>query len=82
MQYLPVRGVGRLPQQTAAGRQAQAREKLDARKEYISTTFTALSKLLASEEYDEMLTQWRLGLRDVWLEDGFVMTCFTPARGD
>ena len=82
MQYLPVRGVGRLPQQTAAGRQAQAREKFDARKEYISTTFTALSKLLDSEEYDEMLAQWRLDLREVWLEDGFVMTCFTPAGGD
>ena len=82
MQYLPVPGIGSLPQPTAAGRQAQAREKLETRNDYISTIFTALSKLLDSNEYENMLAQWRLGLRDVWLEDGFVMTCFTPARGD
>jgi hypothetical protein len=76
MQYTQIRGVWRAPRQTAAGREAL--ERLEHRKEYISATFTALSKLLDGEEYDEMLAQWRLGLREIWLEDGFVMTCYTP----
>jgi hypothetical protein len=78
MQYRTIRGVWRPPQRTAVGRDARANELLDAQKQYISSTFGVLSKLLGSEEYDEMLAQWRLGLREIWLENGFVMTCFTP----
>ena len=39
------------PRQTAAGREAL--ERPEYRKEYISATFTALSKLLDGEEYDD-----------------------------
>jgi hypothetical protein len=78
MQYRNIRGVWRPPQRTAVGKDARASELLYAQKQYISSTFGVLSKLLGSEEYDEMLAQWRLGLRDIWLENGFVMTCFIP----
>jgi hypothetical protein len=74
MQYRTIRGVWRPPQRFAA----RASELFHAQKQYISSTFGVLSKLLDSEEYDEMLAQWRLGLREIWLENGFVMTCFTP----
>ena len=40
---------------------------------------SALSRLLDVDEYENMLAQWRLGLREVWLENGFVMTRYTPA---
>jgi hypothetical protein len=79
MHYRPVRGVWRPPQQTAAGKRVQASNRVESRTEYISATFAALSKLLDADEYENMLAQWRLGLREIWLEDGFVMTCFTPA---
>jgi hypothetical protein len=49
----------------------------ERKREYISTIFTALGKLVSTEEYDEMLGQWRLGLREIWIDNGFVMTCLT-----
>ena len=78
MRYRTIPGVWHPPQRTAKGSDTSAGELLDSQKEYTSSTFSALLKLLGSEEYEEMLAQWRLGLREIWLEGGFVMTCYTP----
>jgi hypothetical protein len=76
MQYRHIQGVWGPPHQTGQ----RAPERPGCGKEYSSATFTALSKLVDGEEYEEMLAQWRLGLREIWLEDGFVMTCLTPKQ--
>jgi hypothetical protein len=80
MRYAHVRAVWRPPHGLAMERQLP-RGRTDSRSEYISETFSALAKLLDCDEYENMLSQWRLGLREIWLEDGFVMTCYTPPPG-
>jgi hypothetical protein len=39
-----------------------------------------LRKLLPASEYDRMESEWRSGLREIRLEDGFIITCLTPVQ--
>jgi hypothetical protein len=39
-----------------------------------------LKKLLTASEYDRMESEWRNGLREIRLEDGFIITCLTPVQ--
>jgi hypothetical protein len=42
--------------------------------------FTHLKQILSAEEYDRMAQEYRHGRRDVRVENGFIVTCFTPNR--
>ena len=39
-----------------------------------------LKKVLPAPDYDRMESEWRNGLREIRLEDGFIITCLTPAQ--
>jgi len=39
-----------------------------------------LKKLLTASEYDRLESEWRNGLREIRLEDGFIITCLTPVH--
>ena len=38
----------------------------------------ALKKMLPANEYDQMAAECQRGEREIRIEDGFVMTCFSP----
>jgi hypothetical protein len=39
-----------------------------------------LKKVLPASEYDRMESEWRNGLREIRLEDGFIITCRIPSN--
>jgi hypothetical protein len=49
--------------------------------ERASEAFGVLAGVLARDEYESMLSQWKAGLREIWLDNGFVMMRYTPAPG-
>jgi hypothetical protein len=77
MLYAHVRGVWRAPNRPEVAR-GRAANEADNRTEYASETFRALGRLLDRDEYEDMLAQWRFGHREIWIENGFVMTRYTP----
>jgi hypothetical protein len=48
-------------------------------KNTLPLAFDYLQSVLSAEEYARMVRQWRSGQRDVRIENGFIVTCFTPA---
>jgi hypothetical protein len=48
-------------------------------KDTLPLAFDYLQSVLSAEEYDRMVRQWQSGQRDVRIENGFIVTCFTPA---
>lgn len=79
MKYALVRSaVWRPPPRAYVERSVPSPQLVDSHREYISPAFSALAKIIDTDEYENMLAQWRLGLRDIWLENGCVMTCYTP----
>ena len=48
-------------------------------KDTLPLAFDYLQSVLPAEEYDRMVRQWRSGQRDVRIENGLIVTCFTPA---
>ena len=80
MRYAHVRGVWRAPHRTEVAR-IKAASDTESRSEYASETFRALGRLLDRDEYEVMLTQWRSGDREIWLDNGYLMTRYTPPSG-
>jgi len=39
----------------------------------------ALALAVSPREFPEMLSQWQRGEREVRIENGFLMTCYTPS---
>jgi hypothetical protein len=37
-----------------------------------------LKKMLPAPDYYRMESEWKNGLREIRLEGGFIVTCFTP----
>jgi hypothetical protein len=48
-------------------------------KDTLPLAFDYLQSVLSAEEYERMVRQYRSGQRDVRIENGFIVTCFTPA---
>lgn len=48
-------------------------------KNTLPLAFDYLQSMLSAEEYESMVRQWRSGQREVRIENGFIVTCFTPA---
>lgn len=48
-------------------------------KDTLPLAFDYLQSVLSAEEYDRMVRQYQNGQREVRIENGFIVTCFTPA---
>ena len=42
--------------------------------------FNALSQILRPDELSRMYREWEAGQREIRMENGFIVTCFTPPR--
>ena len=42
--------------------------------------FNHLQSILSAEEYGRMVRQYQNGEREVRIENGFIVTCFTPGK--
>jgi len=40
--------------------------------------FNHLKHVLSADEYQRMVREWEAGHREIRVEDGYVITCFTP----
>jgi hypothetical protein len=77
MQYTHIRNaVWRPPWRVVAEEHNAAGQ---AAREHKSEALIALAKLVDPDEYEGRRAQWRLGLRDIWLDNGCVMTSYTPS---
>jgi hypothetical protein len=47
-------------------------------KDTLPLAFDYLKSVLSAEEYDRMVRQYQRGQREVRIENGFIVTCFTP----
>ena len=61
MRYVPIRNTVWRPLQRTCAEQREPPGRIDSRREYISETFSPLSKLIDADEYENMLSQWGLG---------------------
>src|SRR5262249_49349939 len=81
MRYAPIRGVVWRTNKRADTERINQPDRAASRREYVSEAFSALARLLDRNEYDDMLAQWKSGLREIWLDNGFVMLRYTPPSG-
>jgi hypothetical protein len=63
-----------LENRTLADKGVRAQKKAEA--------LMALKAVLPAGEYEAMVSQCQRGEREVFLENGFILTCFSPERGD
>jgi hypothetical protein len=61
---------GSLERRTHADEAARAQQKAEA--------LRALKVILSADEYDAMVRQCQSGEREVRVENGFVLTCYSP----
>jgi hypothetical protein len=47
-------------------------------RETLPRAFRHLKEMLSAEEYDRIVTEWRAGLREVRVDNGFIVMCYTP----
>ncbi len=47
-------------------------------KDTLPLAYDYLKSVLSAEEYDRMVRQYQRGQREVRIENGFIVTCFTP----
>ena len=52
----------------------------DPMKAKMGMAFEVLRAALSAAEYDQVVLQWKRGERDIWLDNGYVMMCFTPGQ--
>jgi hypothetical protein len=77
-----IQGTWRTPRSTQFGYLDSARRAVDAKRVAPSTeaALEILKTVLPAPDYDRMESEWRNGLREIRLEDGFIITCLTPAQ--
>jgi hypothetical protein len=77
-----IQGTWRTPRRTLFGYLDSARRTVDAKRVAPSTeaALEILKTVLPASDYDRMESEWRNGLREIRLEDGFIITCLTPAQ--
>ena len=71
-----------MPQSPAVDETRWARVKPEWRtlpKDTLPLAFNYLKSVLSAEEYDRMVRQYQSGQREVRVENGYIVTCFTPA---
>jgi hypothetical protein len=54
----------------------KSQEALRAQRE--AAAFKALKKIVPADEYEQMVAEYQRGEREIRIEDGFVMTWFSP----
>jgi hypothetical protein len=62
---------------------SQARERAaaeESERRLLVPAFRALTALLPVEEYRQIYTEWERGHREIRIDNGFIMMCFTPER--
>jgi hypothetical protein len=59
-------------------RQRKAQEEV--RETETSSALRKLKELLSAAEYEQMATECQRGEREVRVENGIIMTCFSPSR--
>ena len=77
-----IQGTWRTPRRTQFGYLDSARWTVDAKQVAPSTeaALEILKTVLPAPDCDRMESEWRSGLREIRLEDGFIITCLTPAQ--
>jgi hypothetical protein len=77
-----IQGTWRAPRRTLFGYLDSARRTVKAQRVAPGTeaALEILKKVLPAPDYDRMESEWRNGLREIRLEDGFIITCLTPAQ--
>ncbi len=77
-----IQGTWRTPRRTQFGYLDTARRTVDAKQVAPNTeaVLEILKKVLPGPDYDRMESEWRNGEREIRLEDGFIITCLTPAQ--
>jgi hypothetical protein len=81
MRYAPIRGVVWWAPHRAHAEQSRQAARPANSNERASEAFGILAGLLARDEYASVLSQWKNGLREIWLDNGFVMMRYTPPSG-
>jgi hypothetical protein len=78
----PIQGTWRAPRRTQFGYLDNARRVEEAQRVAPETVVALeiLKKALPTPDYDRMESEWRNGLREIRLENGFIITCLTPAQ--
>ena len=76
-----IQGTWRTPRSTF-GYLDSARRTVEAQRVSPQTeaALEILKKVLPAPDYDRLESEWRNGLREIRLEDGFIITCLTPAQ--
>ena len=46
----------------------------------VRLAFQALQEILPAPEYDKMVLEWKMGTREIRIENGFIVTCLTPEQ--
>ena len=49
-------------------------------RETLPLAFRHLKEMLSAEEYNRIEAEWRAGHREVRVENGFVVMCYTPEK--
>jgi hypothetical protein len=75
MRMVPIRNYSGIRQQSVQARQVEERKRQND-----LSVFNLLRGMLQKSEYDAMLAQWHSGEREVWIKDGLIITCYTPAE--
>jgi len=60
---------------------SQAREKAaaeTAKRRRLDPAFRVLAAMLPIQEYKQIYTEWERGEREIRIDNGFIMMCFTP----
>jgi len=77
-----IQGTWRTPRRTLFGYLDRARQAEEAERMAPQTVgaLEILKRMLPAPDYDRMESEWRNGLREIRLEDGFIITCLTPTQ--